>query len=152
MATVFLLQNQHKELLNKQGDWTDGREAKSLYSTIHRDEALNQMIEVNSKDYTLRIKLLECERNEKGIPLVQDDDLPPLGGYQPEPVEETIVDVAADTESVTETMVAVPDVDGVIEEATAEEPVAEEDDAAVQTKIEAMLAAQAALLQEKESA
>ncbi len=79
MATIFLLQNQHKSFLNKQGEWCDGREAASLYRTVHRDEALNQMIEVNSRDYTLRIKILECETNDRGLPLLKDEDLPPLG-------------------------------------------------------------------------
>ena len=79
MATVFLLQNQHKSLFNKQGEWCDGREAASLYRTVHRDEALNQMIETNARDYTLRIKILECETNDRGLPLLKDEDLPPLG-------------------------------------------------------------------------
>ena len=79
MATVFLLQNQHKLLLNKQGEWCDGREAASLFRTVHHDEALNQMIETNARDYTLRIKILECETNDRGLPLLKDEDLPPLG-------------------------------------------------------------------------
>ncbi|GAB3105598.1 hypothetical protein [Pseudomaricurvus hydrocarbonicus] len=79
MKSVFLLQNQHKRLLNKQGEWVDGREANTLYRSVHRDEALNQMIEVNSRDYTLRIKVLECELNDRGVPLLKDEDMPPLG-------------------------------------------------------------------------
>lgn len=78
MSQVFLLQNQQGLLLNKQGQWTDGREAGSLFRTPHRDEALNHMIEVNSKDYTLRIKLLECDLNERGIPQLKEEDLPPM--------------------------------------------------------------------------
>lgn len=79
MATIFLLQNQHKLLLNKHGEWCDGREANTLYRSVHHDEALNQMVEANSRDYTLRLKLLECETNDRGIPLLKDEDLPPLG-------------------------------------------------------------------------
>ena len=79
MNSVFLLQNQHKRLLNKQGEWVDGREANTVFRTPHRDEALNQMIEVNTRDYTLRIKILECTLNERGLPLLKDEDLPPLG-------------------------------------------------------------------------
>lgn len=78
MKTVFLLQNQHKQLLNKQGEWVDGREANSLYRSVHHDEALNQMIEVNARDYLLRLKILECEINDRGLPLLKDEDLPPL--------------------------------------------------------------------------
>lgn len=88
MTQVFLLQNQHKELLNKRGEWVDGREARSLFNTLHHDEALNQKIEVNAKDYTLRISLLGCDRNDKGIPLLKDEDMPPLGGRVVEKVAE----------------------------------------------------------------
>lgn len=91
MNTIFLLQNQHKYLLNKQGEWVDGREANSLFRTPHRDEALNQMIEVNARDYTLRIKILECTLSDRGLPLLKDEDLPPLGdpstALEPEAVE-----------------------------------------------------------------
>lgn len=79
MNSIFLLQNQHKRLLNKQGEWVDGREANTLFRSSHRDEALNQMIEVNARDYTLRIKILECTLNDRGLPLLKDEDLPPLG-------------------------------------------------------------------------
>lgn len=90
MNTIYLLQNQHKRLLNKQGEWVDGREASTLFRTPHRDEALNQMIEVNARDYTLRIRILECTLNERGIPLLKDEDLPPLG--EPSSAPPTAVD------------------------------------------------------------
>lgn len=80
MNTVYLLQNQRGEFLSKQGEWVDGREAGTLFKTPHKDEALNQKVEVNSKDYTLRIQLLECEQNNRGIPLISDDCLSPLMG------------------------------------------------------------------------
>lgn len=78
MANVFLLQNQDKRLFDKHGSWCDGREATQLFRTAHKDEAINQMVEANSKDYTLRIKLLECATNERGIPQISDQDLPPM--------------------------------------------------------------------------
>lgn len=78
MTMVFLLQDQNKRLLDKRGEWVDGRDAASLFRTAHRDEALNQMVEVNARDYTLRIHLLECPVSERGLPLVQPCDLPPL--------------------------------------------------------------------------
>lgn len=78
MNPVFLLQNQHKQLLTKQGVWADGRDAAQLFRTLHRDEALNQMIEVNARDHTLRIKILACPINDRGVPQIADEDLPPL--------------------------------------------------------------------------
>lgn len=96
MATIFLLQNQHKLLLNKHGEWCDGREANTLYRSVHQDEALNQMVEANSRDYTLRIKVLECETNERGLPLLKDEDLPPLGSTETD-LEETPVAASDDS-------------------------------------------------------
>lgn len=76
MTTVYILQNQNKLILNKQREWTDGRELNSLYRTPHKDEAINQKVEVNSKDYTQRISLLECELNEKSQPIIDSELLP----------------------------------------------------------------------------
>ena len=78
MTTTFLLQNQNKQLLTKGGEWGDGRDANALFRTPYKDEALNQMVEVNSKDYTLRIHILECEVSPRGVPLVGDEHLPPM--------------------------------------------------------------------------
>ncbi len=62
----------------KDQQWVDGRDARLLYRTTYKDEALNQLFEVNSKDVNLRIKLVECELNEKGNPVIDDDWLPAL--------------------------------------------------------------------------
>ncbi len=115
MATIFLLQNQYKLLLNKHGEWCDGREASTLYRSVHHDEALNQMVEANSRDYTLRLKILECETNDRGIPLLKDEDLPPLGSSGSE--LDAIPDTATATEEATEASSALDNVS----EATQEE-------------------------------
>lgn len=92
MSTVFLLQNQHKHLLGKSGDWLDGRNVIGLYRTAHKDEALNQQFEAGSKDYSLRIHILECELNSKKQPVIADEDLP-------EPIADPVVEL---TEELTE--------------------------------------------------
>ena len=76
MTTVFLLQNQDRLLLSKQGEWVDGREAGCLFRAQHRDEAVNQMVEVNARDYNLRIQLLECKLSERGFPVIGAGDMP----------------------------------------------------------------------------
>jgi hypothetical protein len=76
MKQVFVLQNQHNQFLNKQGEWCDGREAKTLYNTEFKDEAINQQFEVSSKDYTLRVTLLRCKLDERRIPQIPSDNLP----------------------------------------------------------------------------
>jgi len=166
MTQVFLLQNQHKELLNKRGEWVDGREARSLFNTLHHDEALNQKIEVNSKDYTLRISLLACDRNDKGIPLLKDEDLPPLGGRVVEKVakpeaqpiseiantgslevsaEPLAVDAVVSSPAEDDTIVAAPAFVPELNQAALESG----DEDAVATQIAAMIAAQAQLLADK---
>ncbi|MCV6613520.1 MAG: hypothetical protein OIF35_00990 [Cellvibrionaceae bacterium] len=76
MSEVFILQNQDGYFLSKQKEWVDGRDASVLYRSAHRDEALNQMVEVNSKDYTQRIHILDCELSEKRQPMLDPDTLP----------------------------------------------------------------------------
>jgi hypothetical protein len=41
-----------------------------LFKTPHKDEAINQMVEISAKDYLQRIKIIACEVDEKGVPIV----------------------------------------------------------------------------------
>ena len=76
MSQVFILQNQDGYFLSKQKEWVDGRDASQLYRSPHRDEALNQMVEVNAKDYTQRITIVDCQLNEKRHPQLDPEKLP----------------------------------------------------------------------------
>ena len=93
MTEVFILQNQAKLFLGKQNQWLDGRELASLYKTEHKDEAVNQVFEASSKDYTQRIKILSCPVNEKGLPIIDPE-------LMPEPIPKQVRDLF-DTESTT---------------------------------------------------
>ncbi|MDO3388685.1 hypothetical protein QWI17_22755 [Gilvimarinus sp. SDUM040013] len=77
MSEVFIIQNQDKLFLSKQRAWVDGREPAGLYRTPHRDEAVNEKFEVNAKDYSQRVSLVSCALNERGVPLIDPDILPP---------------------------------------------------------------------------
>lgn len=76
MSELFILQNQDNLFLNKQKDWVDGRDLNSLFKTTYKDEAINQMVEVSSKDYRQRIKVLQCSANEKGLPNIDPEIMP----------------------------------------------------------------------------
>lgn len=76
MSDLFILQNQDRLFLGKQKDWLDGRDLGALFKTPHKDEAINQLVEVSAKDYTQRVKLLVCAPNEKGLPSIDEADLP----------------------------------------------------------------------------
>ncbi|GLS27122.1 hypothetical protein [Marinibactrum halimedae] len=78
MSNVYILQNQHKLFLTRQGEWTDGRDSTPLYRTANKDEALNQLFETNAKDYDQRISVIECETGSKGAPIIKDDWLAPI--------------------------------------------------------------------------
>ncbi len=86
MTEVFILQNQAKLFLGKQNQWLDGRELASLYKTEHKDEAVNQVFEASSKDYTQRIKILSCPVNEKGLPIIDPE-------LMPEPIPKQVRDL-----------------------------------------------------------
>ena len=77
MSEVYIIQNQDKLFLSKQRTWQDGRELASLYRSPHKDEAVNEMFEANAKDYSQRVKLVQCPLNERGQPQIDPEILPP---------------------------------------------------------------------------
>ena len=76
MSELFILQNHDKLFLGRQKEWLDGRDPASLFKTPHKDEAVNQVFEISSKDYTQRIKVVSCKVNEKGLPVIGPELLP----------------------------------------------------------------------------
>lgn len=83
MSNVFLLHNQHQYFLAKDKSWVDGREPQVLYKTRLKDEALNQLFEANTQDADLRIQLVECPLNSKGLPEIDPAWLPPIVPAEP---------------------------------------------------------------------
>ena len=73
MSEFFILQNHEKRFLGRQKEWLDGSDPASLYKTPHKDEAVNQVFEISSKDYTQRIKVVSCKVNEKGLPVIEPE-------------------------------------------------------------------------------
>lgn len=70
MASVFVVKNQLGLFLNKQQEWVDGSDNHTLYRSTHKDEALNTVFEVSSRDIYLRAETFSCECDEKGNPRV----------------------------------------------------------------------------------
>lgn len=68
--SVFVVKNQHGLYLSKQQEWVDGTEAQALYRTRHRDEAINTVFEVSSRDIYLRAETVVCELDAKGVPVL----------------------------------------------------------------------------------
>ena len=76
MSELFILQNHDNLFLGRQKEWLDGRDPAGLFKTPHKDEAVNQVFEISSKDYTQRIKVVSCKANEKGLPVIEPELLP----------------------------------------------------------------------------
>lgn len=71
MSEYFVVKNQHGQYVNKQKEWVDGSEPKSLFRTKHKDEAINLVVELSSKDIYLRAMAFACELNDKMNPIVE---------------------------------------------------------------------------------
>jgi len=72
--SVFLLQNQQRQFLDKDKEWVTGNDAKTFFFSPHYDVALNQLIEINSKDHSLRGAVISCELDSKGHPELPQRD------------------------------------------------------------------------------
>jgi hypothetical protein len=76
MNQTFILQNQDKLFFGKNKEWVDGYDANAVYKTLHKDEAVNQMFEITSKDYKQRVKVISCELDEKALPIIDSEIMP----------------------------------------------------------------------------
>jgi len=65
---LYILQNNQEEWLNKAMEWVYGCRAEELFATPHKDIALNQLIELNTRDIDLRARIVACDSDDKGRP------------------------------------------------------------------------------------
>ncbi len=70
MTSVFVVKNHLGLYLSKQQEWVDGSDNHALYRTVHKDEAINTVFEVSSRDIYLRAETLACECDDKGNPVI----------------------------------------------------------------------------------
>lgn len=77
MQNLFIIHNQNGYFLGKSGQWLDGREPAQLFRAQHKDEAINQLFEANSKDVHLRLSILECSAKNRLIPVIPEEKMPP---------------------------------------------------------------------------
>ena len=82
MSSLYVLQNQHGYFLKKVGadkskEWVDGQDAGHLFRTVHKDEAINMLVETNSQNVELRINVKEYDNNGKNHPVIPSEELPP---------------------------------------------------------------------------
>ena len=68
---VYVIRNQLGQFWARSGEWVDGREPQRLLKQKHRDEAVNQLVELSAKDIDLRGEVLACSLGEKREPEVE---------------------------------------------------------------------------------
>ena len=70
MTEAYVIQNQHAHFLDKNGEWSNGRENQSVYRTLHKDEAINVKVEQSVRNPELRLRVIPCALNDKGQPQI----------------------------------------------------------------------------------
>lgn len=66
MKHVFLLKNQHNAYLDKSGNWISEGDSKTLFRTEHKDEIINQKVEISVKQPDIRVESISVGIDEKG--------------------------------------------------------------------------------------
>ena len=91
---VFIIRNQLGQYWIRAGEWVDGREPQRVLRFEHRDEAVNQLVELSAKDIDLRGEVLHSELNERG-----DPDIEPSEQLTPTLAERAAAKAAAEREA-----------------------------------------------------
>ena len=76
MTEVFVIRNQLGHYWGKSKTWVDGSQARLVQRTPHRDEAVNTLFELSSKDFELRGEVVASELTERGEPVVEPSQIP----------------------------------------------------------------------------
>lgn len=97
MSDLYVIKNQHNQLLEKSGEWSDTPwekvlSQKSLFRTPYRDAALNQRVELTVKHPELRCTVIDiAELSPSATPSTPQQpepstpDTQPEDAYQPKP-------------------------------------------------------------------
>lgn len=77
MNKMYVVKNQHGLFADKHKEWVDGREPKLLFRSEHKDEAINMVFELSSKDIHTRAETIEVELDSHKHPIVEVTAPPP---------------------------------------------------------------------------
>jgi hypothetical protein len=66
--TLYIIQSISGELLDRHLEWVKDAKPESLFQTPHKDVALNQLIELNAKDISLRARIVPWESGDRDQP------------------------------------------------------------------------------------
>ena len=77
MSDMYVVKNQHGLFASKHKEWLDGREPKLLFRCQHKDEAINMVFELSSKDINIRAEAIIVETDANKHPVVEVTAPPP---------------------------------------------------------------------------
>ena len=101
MTDVFLIRNQLGHYWGKSKTWVDGSQPRLVQRTPHRDEAVNTLFELSSRDVDLRGEVVAAELGERGEPVVEVSQIPlPMEADAPgRPEDGLVADAEVDEET-----------------------------------------------------
>lgn len=76
MNDIFVIQNQLGHFWGKKKLWVDGSDGRVVMRVKHRDEAVNTLFELSSKDIELRGEICAATLSNKGEPMLEMSDTP----------------------------------------------------------------------------
>jgi len=76
MTGVYVVRNQLGHYWGKGRHWVDGSQPRAVLRSAHRDEALNTLFELSSRDIELRGEVLAVTLDERGEPQVEPSAIP----------------------------------------------------------------------------
>ncbi|MEM6583885.1 MAG: hypothetical protein AAF699_21600 [Pseudomonadota bacterium] len=76
MTDVFVVKNQLGHYWGKSKCWVDGSQPRLVLKTSHKDEAVNILVELSSKDFELRGNVVSAELSERGEPIIEPSQIP----------------------------------------------------------------------------
>jgi hypothetical protein len=76
MTDVFVIRNQLGHYWGKGKAWVGGSEARTVMRARHRDEAVNTLFELSSRDVDLRGQVIAAELDARGEPVIEPSQIP----------------------------------------------------------------------------
>ena len=76
MPDVFVITNQLGHFWGKSKQWVDGKDPRTILRARHQDEAVNTLVDLSTKDMTLRGQVIEVPLSQRGEPVVTVSDIP----------------------------------------------------------------------------
>jgi len=74
MSEIFVVCNQLGQYWGKKKRWVDGTVAKKVMTLKYRDEGLNLLVELSSRDIELRGEVMAVAANDRGVPRVEPSE------------------------------------------------------------------------------